>query len=94
MKVPGPAFAHHFPPARRLFFLACLLLLAPLRALLVTAGVEHEGDNEEDQPEGDVRRRAERVLRRVDGARIFQREDDDQAEGDAGHVGAQQVAEQ
>jgi hypothetical protein len=66
----------------------------PLDQLLIAPRMKHEGDDERQAAEDDVLAGPERHLRRLRQARMAQGEDDDEAERDAGHRRAAQVAEQ
>ena len=80
--------------ARLLLSFFGLPLLLALAVCPVTPGGEHKRDHESDSSEREVSGGAERVLRRVDHARVLEAEDDHEAERDARHHRADQVADQ
>ncbi len=80
------------PPRRSFVGLGGLALLSALPQSRYPPGVEHERDDQCDRAQRDVDRRTDRVLGRVGRARIAEREDDDDAERDARHERADQIA--
>jgi hypothetical protein len=97
-RVASPAAIQELLPARRtarlllLFF--GLSLLLTLTVCPVTPGGEHERDHESESSEREVGGGAERVLRRIDHARVLEAEDDHEPERDAGHHRAEHIADQ